>query len=110
MVDLTHLKQGPGVTAGRVWQMTDRTWKQSLLLRGEGGYHLQGDWKAGSTVTKETSGWGGGKHRGSYRLSPIIKRMSVKQRLVKQGMDRKMTTAIANGLTIHPPFSNGKTR
>lgn len=70
MVDLTHLKQGPGVTTGRVWQMTDRTWKQSLLLRGEGGYHLQGDWKAGSTVTKETSGWGRGQAQRQLQIKP----------------------------------------
>ena len=30
---------GPGVTLHLVWQMESRTWQQSFLLRGEGGYH-----------------------------------------------------------------------
>ena len=30
----------PGVTPHLAWQMVSRTWQQSFLLRGEGGYHL----------------------------------------------------------------------
>lgn len=84
----------------RSWNNTSLCTAATLATRRE----YRGNWcQVGSSVTRETSHWALGKHRGSYWLSSVIKRIGSCERS-RASLSRRpesKTTAILNGLTVH---------
>ena len=65
----SYISEGkcPRVKPHRVQEMAGRIWQQSLLLGGEGGYHLKGiDVRVAHQLLGKPKARAGSKHMGSY--------------------------------------------
>ena len=102
----TSKAKDPGVTPHCTWLAGHGS--NLHHLRGEGGYHL---WGMTWSVTRETVAGAGGKHVGSYWLSPVIKRIGYScewarpwSRAGRGWCTESKRTAILGGMTIYHTY------